>query len=74
MTRYFRAVALAAVLFFAFLATAQTTEAQDTRPPFRVEQAELDLGTIVAGSTATATFVFRNDGPKDVHIIRAKPS
>ena len=74
MNRYFRAVALAAALVFVFLATSLFSAAQDTQPLFRVEQMELDLGTIVAGSTVTAAFVFHNDGPDDVHIIRAKPS
>lgn len=41
---------------------------------FTVEQSSLELGKVVAGQTVTATFVFHNDGPEDVHIIRAKPS
>jgi hypothetical protein len=48
--------------------------AEDDGPSFRVEQAALDLGTVVAGEAVKATFVFHNDGPEDVHIIRAKPS
>ena len=71
MTRHFRAVALAAALVFV---VTHIAAAQDPQPSFRVEEAELDLGTIVAGTIATATFVFHNDGPDDVHIIRAKPS
>ena len=74
MTRHFRAVALAAALVFAGFVVTHITAAQDPEPSFRVEEAELDLGTIVAGTIATATFVFHNDGPDDVHIIRAKPS
>ena len=74
MTRHFRAVALAAALVFAGLVVTHIAAAQDPEPSFRVEEAELDLGTIVAGTIATATFVFHNDGPDDVHIIRAKPS
>ena len=74
MTRHFRAVALAAALVFAGLVVTHIAAAQDPQPSFRVEEAELDLGTIVAGTLATATFVFHNDGPDDVHIIRAKPS
>jgi len=74
MTRHFRAVALAAALVFAGLVVTHIAAAQDPQPSFRVEEAELDLGTIVAGTIATATFVFHNDGPDDVHIIRAKPS
>ena len=39
-----------------------------------VEEPQLDLGTVVAGESVTATFIFHNDGPEDVNIIRAKPS
>ena len=74
MTRHFRAVALAAALVFAGFVVTHIAAAQDPQPSFRVEEAELDLGTIVSGTIATATFVFHNDGPDDVHIIRAKPS
>ena len=74
MTRHSRAVALAAALLFAGFVVTQVAAVEDTEPSFRIEEAELDLGTIVAGTIATATFVFHNDGPDDVHIIRAKPS
>jgi len=74
MTRQSRAVALAAALLYAGFVVTQVAAAEDTEPSFRIEEAELDLGTIVAGNIATATFVFHNDGPDDVHIIRAKPS
>ena len=74
MTRHSRAVALAAAFLFSGFAFIHFAAAQDPEPSFRVEETELDLGTIVAGTVATATFVFHNDGPDDVHIIRAKPS
>jgi len=74
MTSHSRAVALAAAFVFAAFALNHHAAAQDSEPSFRVEEAALDLGTIVAGTVATATFVFHNDGPDDVHIIRAKPS
>ena len=74
MTRRSRAVALAAALVFASFVATDFAAAQDPQPSFRVEEANLDIGTIVAGTIATATFVFHNDGPEDVHIIRAKPS
>jgi hypothetical protein len=41
---------------------------------FRVEMADLDLGRITAGELATATFVFRNDSPSEVRILKAAPS
>jgi hypothetical protein len=74
MTRHFRSVALAAALAFSLFVVTHFAEAQSPQPSFRVEEAELDLGTIAAGTTVTATFVFHNDGSEDVNIIRAKPS
>ena len=74
MTRRSRAVALAAAFLISGFACIRFAAAQDPDPSFRVEETELDLGTIVAGTVATATFVFHNNGPDDVHIIRAKPS
>ena len=74
MTRHLGAVALAAALLFAGFFVTDFAAAQDPQPTFRVEETNLDVGTIVAGTIATATFVFHNDGPEDVHIIRAKPS
>jgi len=74
MRRYFRAVALVATLVLGSFVVAQFAAAEDSQPSFAVEEAELELGTIVAGTLATATFVFHNPGPTDVHIIRAKPS
>lgn len=47
---------------------------EETPPGFSVEQADIDLGTVVAGQDAVATFVFHNETEKDVKIIRAKPS
>ncbi len=41
---------------------------------FRVEEASLDLGRVIAGRTAYATYTFRNDGPVPVRILRVKPS
>lgn len=41
---------------------------------FWVENPRIDLGEVRSGTPAVATFVFHNDGPKDVNIIRAKPS
>jgi hypothetical protein len=74
MTRRFRAAALAVALLSLSIAAPPSAGEEDTKPSFWVEETELDLGTVIAGSIATATFVFRNDGPEDVHIIRAKPS
>jgi hypothetical protein len=40
----------------------------------RIESPQLDVGKVMAGSPAVATFVFHNDGDRDVHILQAKPS
>ena len=69
-----RAVARAAALACILVALGQPIWVSGGGSSFRVEQDHLDLGAVVAGETVTATFVFHNDGPGDVHIIRAKPS
>jgi hypothetical protein len=74
MKRPARAVAMAVALLTISVFTAHALEANGSRLSFRVEEAELDLGTVVAGKIVTATFIFHNDGAEDVHIIRAKPS
>ena len=51
MTRHSRAVALAAALLYAGFVVTQVAAVEDTEPSFRIEEAELDLGTIVAGTT-----------------------
>lgn len=56
------------------LASLSFAQAPSQPSSFAVEQPSLELGKVVAGETVTATFVFHNDGPEDVHIIRAKPS
>jgi hypothetical protein len=74
MIRKHCAVAPAAALVCALIAVAPAAVADDDKASLWVEQASLDLGTVVAGESVTAVFVFHNDGPEDVHIIRAKPS
>jgi hypothetical protein len=74
MAREFRAVAVATVLAAATAASSWVAAQLATPPTFWVESAELDMGKVVGGTTATATFVFHNAGPDDVNIIRAKPS
>jgi hypothetical protein len=68
-----------AVLTFVLLIAALASmvdhvEAQATGPTFTVENPRIDIGEIKAGSDAVATFVFHNEGPTDVKIIKAKPS
>ena len=45
-----------------------------SEPTFSVEQTEIDLGTIKAGTDAVAEFVFHNRGEQPVKILKAKPS
>jgi hypothetical protein len=44
------------------------------QPALTVDEARIELGEIVAGQDAVATFTFRNHGAEDIRIIRAKPS
>ena len=74
MMRSRRVVAPAAALVCALMAVALTADAEEDKASLWVEDTSLDLGTVVAGETVTGTFVFHNDGPEDVKIIRAKPS
>lgn len=76
MQRLWRVAAgasLAALLIVVGVASADTEEKPEA-PAFRVEKADIVLGTVVAGTDAVATFVFHNDTDKDVKIIKAKPS
>ena len=43
-------------------------------PTFWVDSTQLDVGSVAAGKTADATFVFHNDGDRPVRILRAAPS
>jgi hypothetical protein len=69
-----QAVVILVVLCAVMFAAADHVDAQATGPTFSVENPSIDIGEIKAGSEAVATFVFRNDGPTDVKIIKAKPS
>lgn len=72
MSLRFGAAASAAVLAVSLLAIEAT--ASDGPPTFRVESASLEVGPVTAGTTAEATFVFHNEGDRDVRILRAAPS
>lgn len=51
----------------------EETAGQETQG-LRVEQDNLDLGSVVSGTTAVAVFTFHNQSQRDIKIIRAKPS
>lgn len=59
---------------FACVAVVVLAAEQTGKAGFRVENDNLDLGRVAAGSTFTATFVFHNDTDRDVRILRAAPS
>jgi hypothetical protein len=63
-----------AVVFLAAAAATPTSAIEGGKPSFWVENDSIEIGKVIAGRTASATFVFRNDGENDVHIVRATPS
>jgi hypothetical protein len=63
-----------ALLSVVMVAIVDCVEAQSSGPTFTVENPRINVGEIKAGSDAVATFVFHNEGPADVKIIKAKPS
>lgn len=69
-----RSVLISALVLAAVLMIGDWAGAQSGSPTFSVENTRIDLGKIKAGTVAEATFVFHNNGPDDVKIIKAKPS
>lgn len=63
-------VGLAAAALCAPNVPAQSSE----KPNLRVENATIDAGKVIAGKSASVTYVFHNDGPTDITILRASPS
>ncbi|MFV2071285.1 MAG: hypothetical protein ACC742_01350 [Thermoanaerobaculales bacterium] len=74
MSADFRAVTLLMVLSLVLIVAPALSSAEENAGVLRVEEASLQLDPVVAGRTVLATFVFHNDGPEDIQIIRAKPS
>lgn len=68
--RFVIALGLFAAIFPASFVAAQGAD----KPPFRVENETIDAGRVIAGRTAAVTYVFHNDGPTDITILRASPS
>ena len=69
-----RLIPILMLLTAAVMTFEDRADAQSAGPTFFVENARIDIGEIKAGTEAVATFVFHNEGPTDVRIIRAKPS
>ena len=59
---------------YATLTWADVAATEVAPPTFWVESTQLDVGTVTAGTIAAATFVFHNDGDREVRILRAAPS
>lgn len=57
--------------------TAGREEGAEAKPArggrLSVDQAVLDIGDVVRGETATATFVLRNTGEETLKILSARP-
>ena len=74
----FQWLALATVLFVSVALPVavfgETDLAEKGVKGFWVEEADLDLGTVSAGTDAVGTYIFHNDTGKEVKIIKAKPS
>jgi hypothetical protein len=68
------AVVAAAALTAAALLMPAAFAADDMKASLWVENTHLNMGRVVAGSTATATYVFHNEGDAEVHIVRATPT
>jgi len=64
----------AAVVFLVTAGVTPTSALEDVKTSFWVENDSIEIGRVVAGHTASATFVFNNDGETDVHIVHATPS
>ena len=65
---------MAVVVFMVTAVATPTSALEDAQPSFWVENDSIEIGKIVAGRKASATFVFHNDGETDVHIVHATPS
>jgi hypothetical protein len=64
-----------AALVLIFAATAVTVAADEgVKSSLWVENDSIDIGSVIAGRTASATYVFHNDGPTAVKILRATPT
>jgi len=64
-----------AALVLLFAATAVTVAGDErVKPSLWVENDSIDIGSVIAGRTASATYVFHNDGPTEVRILRAAPT
>lgn len=74
MTVQFGRALVMGVLSTVFVLTGVGTAAAGETSSFRVEESQVDAGTVTGGKPVTATFVFHNDSDLEVHILKAAPS
>ncbi len=77
MKRFQRAALLTVLIVAAAVSSmvfAETGQAEKAAKGFWVEEANIELESIAAGTDAVGTFIFHNDTDKEVKIIKAKPS
>ncbi len=77
MKRFQRAAVLAVLITAASVSSmvfAETEQGEKAAKGFWVEEANILLDSIAAGTDAVGTFIFHNDTDKEVKIIKAKPS
>ena len=67
-------VVLSAIVLCASVDFVAADETQQKSGALRIEEQKLDVGEFQAGTEVVGTFVFHNDGERDIKIIRAKPS
>ena len=67
-------IAAAATLIAAAVVTPAAFAADEMKASLWVDNTHLNMGRVVAGSTATASYVFHNDSDADIHIVRATPT
>ena len=67
-------ITAAATLIAAAVVTPAAFAADETKASLWVDNTHLNMGRVVAGTTATASYVFHNDGDADIHIVRATPT
>ncbi len=70
----FRSITLTMWLIAGVLGAPVFSALGEENPSFWVESETIDAGKVIAGRTASVTYVFHNDGPTDITILRASPS
>ncbi len=77
MKKFQRAALLTVLITAVFVSSmvfAETEQTEKAAKGFWVEEANIELESVAAGTDAVGTFIFHNDTDKEVKIIKAKPS